>query len=100
MSTVIDVSKARDQLSDSLAEAARMIGDNPGPALATFAAAVVATRAAMNVVRPRTPLQAACLMVVLELALPRLAVMAARHGVMRWYARDEDGHRVPIFTAE
>lgn len=90
------VERFRLAVPDAVAEVARVVVDNPGQFALVIAGTVVLTRAAANIVRPRTPLQAVALMVVLQAGLPVLAKTAMDRGWLRFRVRDADGKLVPL----
>lgn len=103
MSDVTRISRVqewREDLAAGFVQAAAVVADNPGQTAMLLAGTVVVTRAAVNLVRPRTPFQALCLMLVLNVGITKAAVIAAERGVMTWYTRDENGDRIPIFSGK
>lgn len=75
---------------------AQVVVDNPGQVAAVAAATIVLTRAAVNAVRPRTAVEGLALMLVLQLAVPKLAQLAVERGYLRFRVRDADGKLVPM----
>lgn len=96
----IPVNSVREKAGDVLVAMARVVADNPGQTAVAIAGTVVITRAAANLVRPRTPFQALCLLIVLELGIPQLVRQAGERGWMQWYGRDSDGNKIPVFVKE
>jgi hypothetical protein len=86
----------RQGLPDAAAAVTQVIVDNPGQFALIAAGALVAMRAAANIIRPRTPLEALALMVVLQVALPPLAMHAVSRGWLKLKVRDADGCLVPL----
>lgn len=86
----------RDRLPAAAARFTELIVDNPAQFGLLIAGTIVVTRAAVNIVRPRTPLEAFALMVVLQIGLPLLATKALERGWLQLQVRDEDGQLVPL----
>lgn len=74
----------------------QLVVDNPGQFALIIAGSMVATRAAMNIVRPRNAAEALALMVVLQVGLPVFGLHAIRKGWLKFKVRDEDGCLVPL----
>ena len=85
-----------EQLPAAMQAATQVVLDNPGQFALITAGAIVLTRAAANIVRPRTAVEAFALLIVLQVGLPKLIMAAAERGWIRFYVRDEEGRRVPM----
>lgn len=90
----MNVDQLRTEAPVLAAEFTQLAVDNPGQFAVLIAGTVVITRAAFNLVRPRTPLQAVALMIVLEVGVPRLAAAALEHGWIRLRVRDDHGRLI------
>jgi hypothetical protein len=77
----------------------QVVVDNPGQFAMVAAGTIVLTRAAVNLVRPRGPLEALALMVFLQLAIPRAAMAAVDRGWITFRVRTPDGRLVPLVPA-
>lgn len=86
----------RDDLPDVAAGITQLVVDNPAQVALMTAGTVVIARAAFNIVRPRTVLEALALAVVLQIGLPRLASAALEHGWIKFKVRDAHGCLVPL----
>ncbi len=84
------------RLPGGMSAMTQIIVDNPGQIALFTAATIVITRAVVNLVRPRTAVEGLALLVVLELALPRLAMAAVEHGWITFRIRTPDGRLVPL----
>lgn len=89
--------QVREQLPEVARKLAQVTADNPATIALIFAGAVVATRAATNVVRPRTPFEALCLAVVLQAGLSAAAVRAVEAGWLPLKIRDHHNCLVPVW---
>jgi hypothetical protein len=89
-----------EALPEAVQRVTQVLVDNPGQFALIAAGTLVAARAAMNIVRPRTPLQALALFVVLEVGLPKAVMLAAEKGWLTFRVRDEDGQLVPLVIGE
>lgn len=78
----------------------QVIVDNPGQFALVTAASIVLTRAAVNLVRPRTAIEGLALLVLLQLLLPRLATAAVEHGWITFRIRTPDGRLVPLIIGK
>jgi hypothetical protein len=90
------IERIRQDLPETVGKIAQVVVDNPGQMALIAAATVVLTRAAANIVRPRTPLEGLALLVVLNIAMPKLAMMAAERGWLAFKTRDQDGKLIPL----
>jgi hypothetical protein len=86
----------RQELPGAVAAITRVVADNPGQFALIAAGTMVATRAAFNLVKPRTALEALALAVVLQVGLPVLATRAIERGWLKFRTRDADGCLVPL----
>jgi len=73
-----------------------LVVDNPGQFVILAAGTVVLTKTALNIVRPRTAVQALALAVVLQAGIPVLGMQAVRRGWLRFRVRDDHGCLVPL----
>lgn len=100
MESVTELPGGLRRRADRLPELARatvqLAVDNPAQVGLVVAGSIVATRAALNIVRPRTPLEALALFVVLQVGVPVLATKAIEHGWLSLRVRDEAGRLVPL----
>lgn len=96
MSEVSRLEEFRQLAPIAACEFTQLVVDNPAQFALITAGSVVAMRAAVNIVRPRTPLQGLALMVVLQAGLPVLARTAMDRGWLRFRVRDADGNLVPL----
>jgi len=87
----------RRTLPGVAADVTELVVDNPATFAVIAASSLVATRVAVRIVRPRNLLEALALVLVLELTLPRLALVAVDRG---WLppirVRDASGRLVPL----
>lgn len=88
--------RLRRELPGRAAAAVTVIADNPVQFGVLIAADIVACQLAVNLVRPRTPLQALALMVVLVAGLPAAAEQAIVRGWIPLRVRDKNGNLVPL----
>jgi hypothetical protein len=94
------IEQLREQLPGTVAKVTQVVVDNPGQFALITAGTVVLYRAALNLVRPRTPLEAAALLVVLQIGLPKLAMAAVDRGWLTFRIRDADGRLIPLITGK
>lgn len=78
----------------------QLVVDNPAQFALLMAGGIVLGRAAANIVRPRTVLEALALMAVLQAGVPLLASQALERGWIRLRVRDEDGQLVPFIPGK
>lgn len=90
----------RHELPFMVAKVVEVVVDNPAQMALILAGGVVIGRAAANIVRPRTPLQALALMVVLQVGTPLLMSEAVKRGWIKFRVRDENGDLVPLVTSD
>ncbi|HUY44223.1 MAG TPA: hypothetical protein VMV92_00640 [Streptosporangiaceae bacterium] len=90
------IEKYRQSIPLAVKGMAQVMVDNPGQFALLAAGTIVATRAAANLVRPRTAVQALALGIVLQMGLPVLAMEAVKRGWVRIRVRDADGCLVPL----
>lgn len=88
--------KYRREIPQGVKDVTQVVVDNPGQFALLLAGSVVIGRAAANIVRPRTALEALALMVVLQVGIPVLAAKAIGQGWIRLRVRDADGCLVPL----
>lgn len=88
--------EVRDALPVIAGRVTELIVDNPAQFGLMIAGSMVATRVAMNLVRPRNAAEALALMVVLNVGLPALGMHAIRKGWLKFKIRDENGCLVPL----
>jgi hypothetical protein len=86
----------RQELPGAVAAITRVVADNPGQFALITAGAMVATRAAFSLVKPRTALEVLALAVVLQVGLPVLATTAVERGWLKFRTRDAAGCLVPL----
>ena len=98
MSALERLADARDDAPAAAAAMVRLVLDNPGQFAVITAATIVATKTAFRIVQPRTALEALALLVVLELAIPKLAMTAIDRGWLTIRIRDAHGCLVPLVT--
>jgi hypothetical protein len=94
--TISRLEHAREELPAAVATAAQLIVDNPAQFVLVGAAAMVATRAVMNLVKPRTPAQALAVFIVLQAGIPVVLRKAIGEGWLKFRIRDDEGHLVPL----
>lgn len=87
---------ARRDVPAAAARLAQVVVDNPGQLAIVAAVTLVAGRAAMNLVRPRTPIEALALLVTLELGMGKGVQLAIDRGWLNFRIRDEAGQLVPL----
>jgi hypothetical protein len=86
---------ARRRLPEIAGEMVQVVVDNPGQFLVMGAGALVLTRMAANLMRPRTLLEAIALMITCQAAGTFLAVKAMENGLLQFRLRDADGKLLP-----
>ena len=96
MSGLERLDDARRQAPAAAAAAAQLVVDNPAQFAVLTAAAIVLTKTAFRIVRPRSLLEAAALLLVLEVAAPRLVTAAIDRGWVTIRIRDAHGCLVPL----
>jgi hypothetical protein len=87
---------AVQKLPGAIGQITQVVIDNPGQMALIACGTIVATRAAINIVRPRTALEALALMVFLQIAIPRAAIAAIDKGWLTIRIRDDGGRLVPL----
>lgn len=87
---------ARRAIPRAAAEVAQLAVDNPAQCGLILAGSFVAARVLLNLVRPRTPLEALAVLAVAQAAVPLLAGKLVEKGVIRLRVRDEHGNLVPL----
>jgi hypothetical protein len=90
------IERLQRELPEVAAKVVQAVVDNPAQFALLGAGTIVATRAAMNIMRPRSAFEALALMVVLQIGLPKLALMAVERGWITFRVRDIDGNLVPL----
>lgn len=90
------IERLRGELPGVVGQVTQVLVDNPKAFLLIGAGTVVATRAAVNIVRPRTAMEALALFVLLQMGLPMLASQAMQRGWLQLRVRDDEGHLVPL----
>lgn len=83
--------EVREQLPGAARRAAEFAIDNPGPVAVTLAGMFVVNQLAFRAVRPRTPVAALALAVVLYAAEPWAVEQLVRRGVIKFAIRDPHG---------
>ena len=90
------VETVRTTLPHVAAVATQLVVDNPVQFGLVAAGSLVLARAAVNIVKPRTPLEFLALLCVLEFASPLLIRKAMDTGLLKFRIRDESGQLVPL----
>lgn len=88
----------REDLPEAAANITQLVVDNPAQFALMTAGTIVIARAAFNIVRPRTLLEALALAVVLQIGLPQAALAAIDHGWLKFKVRDAHGCLVPMVS--
>lgn len=91
-----EIDRAAQQLPGAMATFTQLLVDNPAQFALVASGSFVITRAAVSIVRPRTPAQALALFVFLQLAMPKLAMAAVDKGWITFRVRDAEGCLVPL----
>jgi hypothetical protein len=85
------VEQLRVQVPALAEKITQLVVDNPAQFALLMAGGIVLGRAAVNIVRPRTGLEALALAAVLQAGVPLLASQVLERGWIRLRVRDEDG---------
>ena len=93
-----ELEEVRRNLPVAASRMTQLVVDNPGQFALLVAGTIVTARAAQNLVRPRTAVQALALAVILQVGMPALAMQAVRRGWVTIRIRDEDGNLVPLLS--
>lgn len=96
MSITRRLAELREAAPDAAAAVVRAVADNPGQMVLICAASMVAARAAGNLVRPRTGIQALALCVVLSAGMGKLTTVAIDRGWIDFRVRGADGEPVSL----
>lgn len=83
--------RIREELPGLAHDVTQIVADNPGQFALIIAGTIVASRAAQNIVRPQTFVEAAALMLVLNAGLAAAAAKLIKSGVLQFQVRSEDG---------
>lgn len=96
MTQLSRLEQVRDRLPGAAAQLTQFVVDNPGQMVMIGAGTIVLTRAAFNLVRPRTALEALALFTLLQISLPHLAMLGIEKGWLNFKLRDPAGCLVPL----
>lgn len=94
--TLSRLEHAREELPAAAAAVTQVLVDNPAQFVLIGAATLVATRALANLVKPRTPVQALAVFIVMQVGSQALIKKAISEGWLKFRIRDEEGHLVPL----
>ena len=90
------IEEARAVLPKAMATMTQLVVDNPAQFAFVAAGAMVTGKILVNLVKPRTPLEALAVLIVAECATPFLLKAAIDHGYLKFRIRDPDGNLVPL----
>lgn len=87
-------------LPDTAHDFTQFVLDNPGQSLVMVSGSIILTRALANLVRPRNPIEALALLVVIETLAIFGATEIIKHGPIPFYVRDENGKRIKLVAGK
>ena len=90
------IEEARAVLPKAVARMTQLVVDNPAQFAFAAAGSMVFAKILVNLVKPRTPLEALAVLVVAECATPFLLKGAIDRGYLKFRVRDADGNLVPL----
>lgn len=78
----------------------QFVVDNPAQSVALVSGSIVLTRVLVNLVRPRNPIEALALLVVIEALSVAGVVTIVKKGWMPFKIRDDDGNPVTVLAGK